>query len=121
MSLKDEDLAKKIEEIVSQHSQYGYRKVYAILRFRMKIPVYRNKVYEIMKKKKLLLPASTTSRKLFKGIPFNLNVGANRPNQLWGIDMTQIWCGGDGVVRSSIKARCESFRTSIRQWLSLWC
>lgn len=33
MSLKDEELAKKIEEIVSQHSQYGYRKVYAILRF----------------------------------------------------------------------------------------
>lgn len=96
MSLKDEELTKKIEEIVSQHSQYGYRKVYAILRFRMKIPVYRNKVYEIMKRKKLLLPASTTSRKMFKGIPFNLNVGASRPNQLWGIDMTQIWCGTDG-------------------------
>ncbi|MFN3453652.1 MAG: IS3 family transposase [Pseudobdellovibrio sp.] len=96
MSLKDQEIALKIEEIVKQNPQYGYRKVYAILRFRMKVPIYRNKVYEIMRKKKLLLPASTTSKKLFKGVPFSLKVEAQRPNQLWGIDMTQIWCGTDG-------------------------
>ena len=90
MSLKDQELAVKIEEIVKQHPQYGYRKVFAILRYRMKLPVYRNKVYDIMKKKRLLLPASTSNKTLFKGIPFSLKVEAQRPNQLWGIDMTQI-------------------------------
>ncbi len=96
MSIKDKDLADKIEELVRQYPQYGYRKIYAILRFRMKLPVYRNKVYEIMKMKRLLLPPSTSNKTLFKGIPFSLKVEAQRPNQLWGIDMTQIWCGSDG-------------------------
>lgn len=96
MSIKDQELALEIEKIVQQYPQYGYRKVFAILRYRMKIPVYRNKVFKIMKMKKLLLPPSTNAKKMFKGIPFSLNVEAQRPNQLWGIDMTQIWCGTDG-------------------------
>jgi putative transposase len=92
----EQKISEEIEKLVKQYPQYGYRKVYAILKFRMGLPVYRNKVYKIMKEKKLLLPASTNNKKLFKGIPFSYKLDAERPNQLWGIDMTQIWCGEDG-------------------------
>lgn len=95
-NIEREKLANEIEKLVKQYPQYGYRKIYAILKFRMGLKVYRNKVYEVMKDRKLLLPASTNNKKLFKGIPISLKVEAQRANQLWGIDMTQIWCGEDG-------------------------
>jgi putative transposase len=96
MKLKDEQIKQKILELIKSHPQYGYRKIYAILRFRMGIRVYRNKVYELMKELKVLLPASTRNKTLFSGVKMSLNLEAQRPNELWGIDMTQVWCGNDG-------------------------
>jgi putative transposase len=93
---QDEQLVNTIKELIRQYPQYGYRKIYAVVRFRMGIKVYRNKVYDIMKAQKLLLPASTRNRTLFRGVKMSVNLEAQRPNQLWGIDMTQIWCGCDG-------------------------
>ena len=86
----------KIKELVKQYPQYGYRKIYAILRFRMGYKVYRNKAYAMMKRQKILLPASSRSESLFKGVKMSMKLDADRPNQLWGIDMTYIWCGEDG-------------------------
>lgn len=91
----EEVITAKIKEIVEQYSFYGYRKVYAILKFREGISVHRNKVYKIMKKNNLLMPASRCNKKFFKGVPFALNVEAKESNRLWGIDMTYIWCGQD--------------------------
>ena len=93
---QDEKLIKTIRELISQYPQYGYRKIYAIVRFRMGFKVYRNKVYDIMKSQRLLLPPSTRNKTLFRGVKMSLNLEAQRPNQLWGVDMTQIWCGNDG-------------------------
>lgn len=92
----DPQIVAKIRELISQYPQYGYRKIYAILRFRMGMKVYRNKVYKIMKSQKILLPPSTRNETLFRGVKMAMNVGAKRPNELWGIDMTYIWCGQDG-------------------------
>ena len=39
---------------------------------------------------------STSHKKLFRGVPFSHKTQADRSNQLWGIDMTYIWCGEDG-------------------------
>ncbi len=52
-------------------------------------------VYQIMKAHKLLLPPTRCNKKFFKGVPFALNVEADRSNALWGIDMTYIWCERD--------------------------
>jgi putative transposase len=84
-----------IRDLVKQYPQYGYRKIYAILRFRMGYKVYRNKVYAMMRSQKILLPPSTRNETLFKGVKTAMNLDAERPNQLWGIDMTYIWCGND--------------------------
>lgn len=94
--MKDvEMITAKIKEITEQFPYYGYRKVYAILKHKEGLQVHRNKVYQIMKDNKLLLPASRCNKKFFKGVPFSLNVEATESNRLWGIDMTYIWCGRD--------------------------
>ena len=42
------------------------------------------------------MPASHSHKKLFRGVPFSLKTQATQSNQLWGIDMTYIWCGTEG-------------------------
>lgn len=85
-----------IREIVGQMPAYGHRKVRAILRSRYNRFISQKRVYRIMKEAKLCLPASYSHKQLFKGIPFSYKLEASRPDQLWGIDMTYIWCGSDG-------------------------
>jgi putative transposase len=94
-TINEDEITAKIKEIVGEYSYYGYRKVYAILKYREGISVHRNKVYKIMKKNNMLMPATRCNKKFFKGVPFGLNVEAKESNRLWGIDMTYIWCGKD--------------------------
>jgi len=102
-------ITEKIKEITTLYPYYGYRKVYAILKYKEGLTVRRNKVYQLMKENKLLLPASRCNKKFFKGVPFSLNVEAHESNTLWGIDMTYIWCGRDawcyfhGVIDEDVR------------------
>jgi len=94
-----EDEAKllaMITELVHQFPFYGYRRITAILRYQRGIPVNWKRVYRIMRKNKLSMPPSMSHKKLFRGIPFSHRTKADRSNELWGIDMTYIWCGEDG-------------------------
>ena len=90
-----DEIAAKIKEITEQYPFYGYRKVYAILKYKLGMSVHRNKVYRIMKEDGLLMPATRCNKKFFKGVPFSIDVSAEESNRLWGIDMTYIWCGKD--------------------------
>lgn len=90
-----EQVTPKIKELTRMYPYYGYRKIYAILKYKEGITVRRNTVYRIMKENKLLLPPTRSNKKFFKGVPFALNVEATKSNRLWGIDMTYIWCGRD--------------------------
>ena len=92
----DQEILILIRTIVKQFPYYGYRKVAAILQHRERLAINRKRVYRIMKEHQLLMPASFSHKKLFRGIPFSYKLEAERSNQLWGIDMTYIWCGNDG-------------------------
>lgn len=83
-------------ELVKQYPFYGYRKITAVLQYQRGIEINRKRVYRIMKEKGLALPPSHSHKKLFRGIPFSHRTQAERSNELWGIDMTYIWCGQDG-------------------------
>lgn len=93
---EDEKILVIIRQIVGQMPIYGHRKVRAILRMRHGKAVSGKRVYRIMKGAGLCMPASHSHKSLFKGIPFSYKLEAQRPDQLWGIDMTYIWCGADG-------------------------
>jgi len=89
-------ILKLIRELITQFPHYGYRKMFSILRYRHGMQITRRGVYELMKENKLLMPASTRNRRLFRGVPFSYKLEAVESNALWGIDMTYIWCGCDG-------------------------
>ncbi len=91
----DQDVLEKMNEIISKEPTFGYRRITAVLRSRYGMTISRKRAYRIMKKNNLLMPPIKTNKQLFKGIPFSLNVAASKSNQLWGIDMTYIWCGKD--------------------------
>lgn len=92
----DREVLKLIQELVKQYPFYGYRKITAILQYQRGMQVNRKRVYRIMKDHKLVMAPSYSHKKLFRGVPFSHNVSAERSNELWGIDMTYIWCGEDG-------------------------
>jgi len=92
----DLEILKLIEELVKQYPFYGYRKITAILQYQRGLLINRKRVYRIMKQNKLVMPPSHSHKKLFRGIPFSHRTEASRSNELWGIDMTYIWCGEDG-------------------------
>jgi putative transposase len=91
----DKVVLEKIEAIARELPIYGYRRVAAVLRMKFGMDVNRKRVYRIMKERGLLMPPSHSNKKLFRGVPFAHKVQAERSNELWGIDMTYIWCGGD--------------------------
>jgi putative transposase len=95
--MKDYDeVLEKIREILKLFPHYGYRKMFAVIRYRYNIKITRRKVYELMKENSMLLPANTRNKTLFRGVPFSYKLEAVSSNSLWGIDMTYIWCGSDG-------------------------
>lgn len=93
---EDRKILQMIEELVKQYPFYGYRKITAILQYQRGLLVNRKRVYRIMKQNKLVMSPSHSNKKLFKGVAFSHKTEATRSNELWGIDMTYIWCGEDG-------------------------
>lgn len=92
----DKEILKLIEDLVRQFPFYGYRKITAILQYQRGIVINRKRVYRIMKENQLVMAPSHSHKKLFRGIPFSHKTQAEKSNELWGIDMTYIWCGEDG-------------------------
>ena len=90
------ELIEKIKKATNEHPFFGYRRIHAIVCYRYGIKVRRNTVYKLMRELGLVLPPTSSKKKLFKGVPYKIDVSADRSNALWGIDMTYIWCGEDG-------------------------
>lgn len=91
-----EFLMEKIKQASNEHPFFGYRRIYAILKYRYGVSARRNTIYALMKELGLQLPPTRSNKKSFVGVPMNHNLEADRSNALWGIDMTYIWCGEDG-------------------------
>lgn len=89
----DESLTKRIWRIIQEFLSYGLRRIHAVLRNRLGLQVNSKKVHRIIKlngwqknsKSKCLRPRVKGKRHL-----------TTRPNQLWAIDTTSIFCGLDG-------------------------
>ena len=81
-------LLEHIGTIKTDHPAWGYRRVWAYLKYRDGMPVNRKRIYRLMKDNSLLvepnwrLTAARTSKRR--------KLRAKRPNQVWGIDMTKI-------------------------------
>ena len=89
----DAALAERIQQLIERHPTFGYRRLWALLRFRQGIAVNRKAVYRVLKLKGWLVhQRSVTPRPRVQG----LKSRAERSDERWSMDVTHVPCGTDG-------------------------
>lgn len=81
-------LMERIRIIKSEHPFWGYRRVWAYLRFVAGLEVNKKRVYRLLKENHLLVKPE--SRLLAKRSSSTRKPRPERVNQWWGIDMTKV-------------------------------
>ena len=84
----NQPLLERIRQIKTDHPAWGYRRVWAYLKFRDGLPINKKRIYRLMKEHDLLVQPNWRLKAKRTGRRRKLR--ARRPNQLWGIDMTKI-------------------------------
>lgn len=91
----DEGLALRIRRILDEEETFGYRRVWAHLRFKEGLDVNIKKVHRIMKVKGW--QCRLWNRLGRKGPKVERKRSCvDRPDILWSMDLTRIYCGRDG-------------------------
>ena len=89
-------LLTRIRALKAEHPFWGYRRIWAHLRYVDELMVNRKRVYRLMGKHDLLVKPNQkikAKRKATRPKP-----RPERPNQWWGIDMTKVMIEGFGWV-----------------------
>jgi putative transposase len=89
----DEVLAGRIQRLIELHPTFGYRRLWALLRFGEGIRVNRKAVYRILKVKGWFVHQRVaTPRPRVQG----RRSRAQRSDERWAMDVTHVPCGADG-------------------------
>ena len=89
----DEVLAERIQGLIERHPTFGYRRLWALLRFGEGIRVNRKAIYRVLRLKGWFVhQRSVTPRPRVQG----LKSRAQRSDQRWAVDVTHVPCGADG-------------------------
>lgn len=99
----DPDLTDLIRQVVNEFPTYGYRKVWAVLRFGKGVAVNRKTVHRIMRKHRWLVHQRPTRSKP------RVRQSRSRiehSNKRWAMDMTHIYCGQDGWAHLAAVIDC---------------
>jgi len=90
MSVKERNkpLLQQIIDLKAEHPFWGYRRVWAYLKYREGLPVNKKRIYRIMQEQKLMVTKNMRLRAC--RTPMKPKIKADRLNQFWGIDMTKI-------------------------------
>lgn len=87
---EDKGILAQIETIKSDHPFWGYRRVWAYLKYRQRQTINKKRIYRIMKEHNLLVKPNQRLRAK-RDNQFNKSKPrASRPNEYWGIDMTKV-------------------------------
>jgi len=90
----NEPVLEKIKALKAQHPFWGYRRIWAYLKYREGLDVNKKRIYRLMKENNLLVSRNTRLKAC--RTPLKPKPRANRPNQIWGIDMTKVMVSGWG-------------------------
>jgi putative transposase len=89
----DAVLVERIRELIRRHPTFGYRKLWALLRYGEGIVVNLKAVYRILRAKRWFVhQRQVTPRPRVQGRRSVAPVSNSR----WAIDLTHIYCGEDG-------------------------
>jgi len=93
--VRDEELLRKIKVLKSDHPFWGYRRVWAWLKFRGGMRVNQKRIRRVMKEHGL-----TVSQRIHKArrTPQRRKPRAERPLEYWGIDATKFMIPSVGWV-----------------------
>lgn len=88
VAVRNEPLVERIRQIKSDHPFWGYRRMWAYLRYVDGLVINKKRVYRLMKEHNLTVkPNHKLKAKRLSGRP---KPRPDRPNQWWGIDMTKV-------------------------------
>lgn len=91
--LFDETLARRVHALILEHPTFGYRRIWAMLRFKLGLPVNLKVVYRLFRLKGWFVHQRVkTARPRAQG----RRSGTSRSNERWAMDVTHIDCGRDG-------------------------
>lgn len=88
---RNRDLVAAVRAVKADHPFWGYRRIWAYLRFAQGLWVNKKRVYRLMREHGLLVKPNTRLRAL--RTPSRTKPRPTRPNQWWGIDMTKVMTG----------------------------
>jgi putative transposase len=100
----DELLVARIKALIHEHPTFGYRRVWAMLRFRQGVHVNRKAVYRVLEQKHWFVHQRTwTPRPRVHG----KRSQAEQSDQRWAMDMTHVPCGRDGWAHLAVVIDCH--------------
>ena len=95
-TVADNKILPLINNIKSEHPFWGYRRVWAYLKYRLDITINKKRIYRIMKEHNLLVKPNTRLKAIRSNQAYKNKPRAALPNQYWGIDMTKVMIPGYG-------------------------
>jgi transposase InsO family protein len=87
---EDTAILLQIQPIKSDHPFWGYRRVWAYMKYRMDQPMNKKRIYRIMKEHNLLVKPNLRLKARRDNQPNRNKPKAARINQFWGTDMTKV-------------------------------
>jgi len=88
VTIRNEYVLERIKSIKKEHPFWGYRRVWAYLRYIDGLIVNKKRIYRLMRENKLTVKPNT--RLIAKRVQERPKPRADRPKEYWGIDMTKV-------------------------------
>lgn len=99
----DEVLVERIHELIQEFPTFGYRRLWALLRFRDGLEINKKTVYRILRIKGWLVhQRRRTPRPRVRGWKSR----AERSDERWAMDVTHVPCGRDGWAHLAVVIDC---------------
>jgi putative transposase len=94
----------QLHALIQQHPTFGYRRLWALLRFREGVRVNRKTIYRVLKQKRWLVhQRPCTPRPRARGWISR----AQHSNERWAMDVTHVPCGQDGWAHLAAVIDCH--------------
>jgi putative transposase len=123
VALRNEYLLERIKSIKAEHPFWGYRRVWAYLRYIDGLVVNKKRVYRLMREHNLTVKCNP--RLIAKRVSERPKPRPDRPRQWWGIDMTKVMSESGWVYvvivldwyTKKIVGHYSGTRATSREWL----
>jgi putative transposase len=91
---RNSSVVERIQSLKSEHPFWGYRRIWATLKYVDGTEINKKRVFRLMQKHELLVKPDLKLKAL--RTPVKSKPKPHRPNQWWGIDMTKVMVQGFG-------------------------